>query len=383
MEQKLVLQLFGEPMNCGGQEAFIMNMYRNIDRNAVQFHFYTPFDFPNLALRAEMEGLGGKAFWGGGAFESKRRKLDLVRNTWRFLKQHSYTIAHIHSGSSFNLAMMALLCRLNGIQKVIVHSHCTGIDNATHRISKQLFAPVLDCSAMGFLGCSMDAAKWRFSEKALQSNQFMVLRNGIDTDRFRFSPDRRAQLRQELGIDENAIVISQTGRFSAQKNYGFTVEVFRAFVQKHPGAILLLVGDGELRDAIAQQVQSVGLEKQVRFLGNRGDIPAILDASDAFLFPSVFEGLGISALEAQCSGLRTVCTDTLPEELTASALLTRCSLQQPPEQWAEALTQITPISERAEYADVISAAGYDAAASANCLMQVYCYDHFNKSSVSV
>lgn len=164
----------------------------------------------------------------------------------------------------------------------------------------------------------------------------VVIRNGVDFRRFQNTGESRAEIRQELGIPENAYVLGHVGRFTFQKNHGFLIDVFREACRKNPDACLLLVGSGDLQGQIEAQLRDYGLRERVKILSHRSDVPRILRAMDVFVFPSVIEGFGIVLVEAQISGLRCLISDAVPAQTHLSPLAIPLELAAGPERWADA-----------------------------------------------
>ena len=177
-----------------------------------------------------------------------------------------------------------------------------------------------------------------------------VIRNGIDFTKFRNIPETKEEIRKELGISEDAYVIGQVGRFAYQKNPEFTIEVFREVLKKNEKAVLLLIGRGNKEDELRKMIRNYGLEGKVRILVHRRDIPQLLKAMDVFILPSRFEGLGIVLIEAQVAGLPCVVSDRIPQEAFQSPRITRLSLDDPKDRWAEAL--LDPKGNIETYGDI-------------------------------
>lgn len=177
--------------------------------------------------------------------------------------------------------------------------------------------------------CSEEAGKYMFGKK-----KFEVINNAIITDNYTFCESTRNRKRRELGI-EDKFVIGSIGRFELQKNQKFSIEVFETIKDICPDAVLILIGSGSMVEEIRRFVAQKGLEKCIFFLGNRRDVAELYQAMDVFLMPSLFEGLGIVAVEAQAAGTPVVCTDTLPKEINVSPLINRVSLSAQAEEWAK------------------------------------------------
>lgn len=364
-----VLQAFGEPLASGGQEAFIMNIYRNIDISLVQFDFFTPFSCTNETLRAEILSLGGRVFESGGRFLNEGNKSDFVNGLTDFLKDHKYDTVHIHSGSIFSLCFGARIAKKSGAKNIIVHSHATGNNNLKHRVIKVLSRGVFEKNVTHYCACSAIAADWKFPKKVIREGRFHIIPNGIDADKFTFSQTVRDEYRSKLDVGDS-FVICHIGRFSQSKNHPFLIEVFKKVKAVRKDARLLLIGEGPEEQAVRELVKSSDVGNAVIFLGVRTDVSELLQASDAFVFPSFFEGLGIVAVEAQCTGLNTVCSEHIPQEADMTDLFCRVSLDDGADKWAAAVLRDTS-SSREKYSDILREKKYTARDAAEKILNIY------------
>lgn len=370
---KRVLQVYGEILSNGGQEAFSMNIYRNINREKVQFDFFTPYYCDNENLKNEIENLGGKVFQGGGKFELEGNKKDFVQNLKKFLSKNPYEIVHINSGSVFALAIGAKIAKKYGAKKIVVHSHCTGNDNLKYRIIKLISSPIFLRNATNYLACSQEAAIWKFPKKIIKGKKYEVIKNGIELEKFKFSQEIRKEYRKKLNL-ENKTVIVHIGRFTEQKNHEFLIKMFSQLLKRDKKFILLLVGDGLNKKNIIEMVKKMKIDKEVSFLGIRRDVSQILQASDIFVFPSKFEGLGIVAIEAQATGLPTICSENIPEEANKTDLFYKLNLSDDIDKWINQIMIFKNrknVKERSDYTKELRLVGYDAKDSAKRLEEIY------------
>lgn len=356
-----VLQVCGEPFAGGGQESFLMNMYRHIDRERVQFDFYTPFENRAIPMQREIERLGGRLWASGFPFGEDNRSY-FRRGLSAFLEEHRYTIVHIHSGSIYALAMGAKLARRSGAARVIVHSHCGGFADLRYRVARLVTRSALLRYPTDYYACSHLAARWKFPPSVIRKGNYTVLKNAVDTAKLRYDPALRQATRLQLGVEDKP-VIGHVGRFALQKNHRFLVEVFHALTEFEPDAQLVLVGEGELVDEVLEQVDKLGLEDRVHYLGTRQDIPALMNAFDLLLLPSFFEGLPVVGVEAQAAGLPVVTSTGVTRELPIEGLATYLPLTDTAVQWAQ-VVQKALSTPRRDTAAEMTACGYDVHAAA-------------------
>lgn len=231
---------------------------------------------------------------------------------YKFLKKNKYDIIHINSGAFFFTFFCALTCRVCGIKKIIVHSHNTPRISKTKKILITLLNPIYRKLTSAHLSCSKEASLSLFTK----TDDVAIIKNGVDVDKYKFNETTRKKYRKKLDL-EGKIVYGHVGRFHRQKNHEFLIDVFYE-IQKKQDSILLLIGRGELEDQIQKKVHKLKIDNKVIFLGFREDINNLLNAMDIFLFPSMQEGLPISVIEAQTSGLPTFVSNAIPEEANIS-----------------------------------------------------------------
>ena len=231
----------------------------------------------------------------------------------KFLKNNKYDIVHINSGVFLFSFQIAVICKLSKIKKVIAHSHNTPPMSLIKKSLKKILNPLYRKITNIHIACSEEAAKSLFTK----TDDVIILKNGIDTDKFRYNDKIRNQYRKKLNI-ENKIVYSHIGNFIKQKNHNFLIDLFYEIQKKENNSILILVGDGPLKNQIEDKVKKLKIEDKVLFLGFREDIPNLLCMSDIFLFPSLYEGFGIVLVEAQVNGLTIVTTNNIPNEVKIS-----------------------------------------------------------------
>lgn len=353
-------------MDRAGAETLLMNLYRSIDRNEVQFDFLVHTDKP-CDYDREIEDLGGRIFHVPRYnILNKRAYSDAVRSV---LREHPEdTIMHSHLGSA---APVHLRIAHEEGRHTIAHSHAqTKIDSlqnlAFHVISK----PVRGVADQ-YMACSTEAAEDRFGKPIASSAKCMIIKNGIPLEGYYRDGDRAEMAKKALGV-QGRPVFGHVGRFTREKNHSFLLDVFSGIREKMPGAVLLLAGRGELEADIRKATKERNLDDSVLFLGVRDDIPEVFKAMDVFLFPSHHEGLGIAFVEAQATGLECIGSTGLPESAICSDRAIRLPLESV-ETWVDAAVQAfdrakTQPDDRIES---VRRAGYDIESIANQLEEVY------------
>ena len=363
-----VLQIFGEPFSNGGQDSYLMNMYRHIDRERVQFDFFTPFTIRVPALREEVERLGGHMWAAGHEFNVDNNRY-FKEGVASFLSRHHYDLVHIHSGSTYALMEGARLARKSGARFVAVHSHCGGFVNLKYRVIRLLSYFPLQMYPTHYFACSHLAARWKFPTPIIRKGGYRVLKNAVDTRVMQYDPALRELTRQELGLTDR-LVVGHVGRFTQQKNHRFLLEIFAALAEREPNACLVLAGEGVLLEKTLAYAEELGIADQVQYLGVRRDIPALMNAFDVFLLPSLFEGLPVVGIEAQATGLTVVTSTAVTPELPLEDLVTYRPLTDTPAVWAQRVLEAAAVPRRDTAAE-ITAAGYDVREAARVLQELY------------
>ncbi|MCA1320224.1 glycosyltransferase family 1 protein [Bacillus tianshenii] len=348
-------------MNRGGAETLIMNLYRNIDRNKIQFDFLVS---NNGVFDDEIISLGGNIY--KTPYITDVGPLRYNKNILNFLKAHSeYKIIHCHmdkvSGSVLKIAKKA------NIPVRIAHSHSSSKGGSIlAKIVKNYYGRFIPYVATERFACSNSAAKFLY--KDLSS---ITINNGIKVEDYTYSEFKRNDMRRQLNISDK-FVIGHVGRFTEAKNHLFLLDIFKCINENNPNSTLLLVGDGYLKNKIQDKVIELGLSQSVKFLGIKDNVNEILQACDVFLFPSLFEGLGIALIEAQASGLKSITSkDAVPQETSVTNLVEYVSLKESAEFWAKKVLKYENGYERRNtYTDIVKA-GFDIKDTADYLQKFY------------
>lgn len=347
-------------MNRGGLETMLMNYYRHIDRRKVQFDFLVHRQ-ERGAYDDEIEALGGRIYRFPRLVPWSR---SYKKSLSQFFTAHpEYRTVHVHQDCLSSVILKeAEKC---GVPVRIAHSHNSSQDKDLKYPIKLIYKRSIPRYSTDLFACGKQAGEWMFG-----GAPFRVLNNAIDTGLYRYDAAKSKKVRGELEIPEDALVTGHVGRFSSQKNHSFLIDIFAEVCKAEPEAYLLLVGDGELRKKTEEKVRALGLAEHVVFTGVRGDVPDLLGAMDVFVFPSLYEGLPVTLVEAQAAGLKCVISDCIPSDCNLTGLVSRCPLEEPAESWAEKIRAI----KRVEHTDTcreIAAAGFDIGENARWLEEFY------------
>lgn len=349
-------------MEAGGTQALLMNIYRKIDRSKVQFDFLV--EYPDRQFYDdEIEKMGGRIY-----YSTVRKDFNIPKFT-KYLKQilaenPEYRIVHVHTYSIGYFCLKA--AKQAGVPVRIAHSHNNETVHDAKYVAKLALQKLYTIYATDLFACSEEAGKYLFKDKP-----FQVLQNAIDSEKFIADENIRRGIREELGLTDK-FVVGHVGRLHPQKNHDFLIDVFEKIKKKKPGAELILVGTGPLEEKIRQKVEEKHLMDCTHFLGNRKDMNRIYQAMDVFVFPSLFEGLGIVAIEAQAAGIPMVCSEGLPPETDISPLYKRLPLGDGADKWADEAIKMSDNKYRhTNMHRYVVDAGFDMSATAKKMEKYY------------
>lgn len=347
-------------MEAGGTQAFLMNLYRNIDRTKVQFDFLVEYDNKEF-YDDEIINLGGKIYYTN--FRKTLNVIKFKKEISKILEEHNeYKIIHIHATAIGRICVD--VAKKYKIPVIIAHTHNNGAVKDWKYIPKIILRRLYLNGPTDFFACSEDAGKYTFKNK-----KFKVIHNAIDTKKFLHNEKIRKEIRKELNLDDN-FVIGNVGRLHEQKNQSFLIDIFYSFQKKNKKSKLIIVGKGPLENELKNKVKKLCIEDKVIFLGNRSDMDRIYQAMDAFVLPSLFEGLGIVAIEAQAAGLPVIASLNVATEANVTKNIIKIGLDKPIDEWIDAITNIK-VTDKLSIFDEIKKAGYDIEENAKIMQKFY------------
>lgn len=358
--------------NIGGIESYIISQLRHINRDVFKYDFLIAKDSPKVAYEDEIKSYEcniyrdyipwGKSFFGHyyalyKFFKKNKGKYDIV-------------ITNIVDFHNINVLIVA---KLFGVKTCIAHSHMA--NDLRGNFIRKIFIYINKKIGKYFcdylFACSDKAGEWLFGDNLWKKKKSLVLKNAIETEKFIFNFNIRNKMRKMLHL-ENNIVIGHTGKFTDQKNHEFIIDIFKEIYDKNNNFRLILVGEGELEEQIKEKVKEMKIEKAVIFLGKRVDINNILQGIDVFLFPSKYEGLPVSLIEAQASGLKCIVSDIVSNEVKITNLVSFISLKEKPLIWASKILEEYNYVRENKYYD-IKKAGYDIKTEINFIEKWFKY----------
>lgn len=347
-------------MDRGGLESMLMNYYRHIDREKIQFDFLVHRQ-ERAAFDDEIEALGGRIYRLPRLVPWSKNYLSALN---RFFDEHTgYKVVHVHQDCLSSVILKA--AKQYDIPVRIAHSHNANQDKNLKYPIKLWYKRSIPEYATNLFACGKDAGDWMFGGASYQ-----IINNAIDVAAYTCDPTKRQEMRRQLDLTDE-LVVGHVGRFNPQKNHPFLLDIFTSLLKKEPDAVLLLVGGGEGMPKIQAKAQELGIAERVRFLGVRSDVADLMQAMDVFVFPSLYEGLPVTMVEAQASGLPCIISDKVPPEcILTEGLVNIMPLSASSEAWAEKILTMRVVP-RTDRRDEIAAHGFDITTEAVKLQEFY------------
>lgn len=355
-------------LELGGSQTFVMELYRNMDREEIQFDFVI---FPGWRgpLYDEIVKLGGKIYecpkYNGLNHTNYKRWWN------RFLREHpEYTVIHGHVRSVASI-YLPIMRRHN--RYTIIHSHSMSNGDGVRALVKTVLQFPIRRLADYYLACSDDAGRWLFGDEIIRSGRYMTISNAINIERFSYSIDSRVEVRKVYELNDS-FVIGHVGRFVEVKNHEYLLDIVKKLseIDSEGKYRLLLIGDGPRVEKIKRSATEMGISDQVIFAGNQSDVGRFYSAMDVFTFPSKWEGLGIAAIEAQISGLPVIISEHVPKCVDIGAGLVESVKLTDPDEWCNKIIGVArSMKERSSHTEEARKAGYDIKDNVNVMKEFY------------
>ena len=378
-----ILQLVGGGDTIGGVEKMLLNYYAYIDRSKVRFDFCffrrstivtSHIEFAELLRDAHVYDL--RLFEGRGKFQGYLYAIPKVR---KLIMENAYDVVHINAGRPPLLLSGLVAACLAGSKVRITHSHSTKGKSGRSMIADFAYGlvfsvsrPLLRMLSTHLTSCSTEAAKYMFGEHIIESPKYFPIHNAIIVEPFLYSEKVRKEIRKELNCRDGNLVFGHIGSFSTPKNHLFLIDVFNTIHKKNPHTILWLAGNGSLRTTVEQKVKELHLEKFVLFLNERNDANRLYQGMDALIFPSLWEGLSVTLVEAQASSLPIFTSSSISPEHNLTDKICFLELSKGVDYWANFITKklenkIIRVDEKAQ----ITNKGYNIEVQAALLQDFY------------
>nr|AHF24544.1 glycosyl transferase group 1 [uncultured bacterium Contig248] len=371
-----VLQVVVGGKNFNGIVSFLYQFYKNIDQEKVHFDFFVIRENA-FELKKDDPVFKDSQFYVLNAVK-KNNKTDhrkMMKGLREVLQTHHYDFVHINTLNIGAQAPLIYVCKKQKVPVTISHSHndYAKTISFTKLAAHKVLQPYIAKNADHLFACSRTSGACLFGEKGVAKDKFRVINNAIDPDIFSYSEETRNRVREAFGIAPDTFLVGQIGRLAKQKNQEFALEVFQAFHREKPDSRFWIVGKGEDQEKLEEKTKELGLSDSVVFLGQRDDVPDLLNAMDVFLFPSLWEGLGIAAVEAQATGIHVLASDQVSKEAAVTDLIRYLPLSEGAQKWAEELVSMANDgTARKDRREDLRKAGFTIREEAKKLERFYC-----------
>ena len=387
----IVLHVVGR-LDIGGAESRIMDLYRNIDREKVQFHFMQ-HTADRCAFGDEVESLGGKVYH---VPRFNVKNYFTYKKAWEEFFEAHPEIKIVQGHMTSTAAIYLPIAKKAGVEVTVAHARSAGVDPGAKGMMTRFLRRDLYKKCDYRFTCSKMAGEAVFGNQKEENRKATFIPNAIDVDKFKFDEETRNQIRYELGIEEN-FVVGHVGRFSHMKNHKYMLEILEQCIRLEkektlPETKLMFLGDGELKEEIMEQAVAKGISSRVLFMGNKRDVYRYYQAMDFFLLPSFYEGLPGTVVEAQASGLSGIMSDSVTEEAVVTDLIQMRSIKEDAALWAEEIIKASDkmvihqkesdvyainIKGRIEYANEVTQASFDVKEQAKRMQEFYLTGHMD------
>ena len=361
----------------GGAESRIMDLYRQMDREEIQFDFLVHSNAVKHAgddtsvrkqqfYDEEIKKMGGQIYV---LPKFKVYNYFTYRDAVRafFTGHHEFRVVQGHMTSTASIYLP--IAKRTGIPITAAHARSAGVEKGLKGIATKFFRKNLYKKADQCFACSELAGTNVFGEKRVKEGKVKIIPNAIDAGKFVYQPEKSKSIRKELQI-ENKLVLGHVGRFDPPKNHSYLVEIFAALCNLKEDVVLLLLGDGPNREKIEQKCKELGIKERVLFMGNQKHPEDYYQAFDFFILPSFYEGLPGVLIEAQAAGLKCLVSDTVTKEAQATDLVTYMSIEQPAKVWAKEILSQMNYVRRNTYQEVVES-GFDVKTQAKAYRNFY------------
>lgn len=316
-------------MSPGGVESLLMNLYRNIDREKIQFDFYVN---DKGVFDDEIRQMGGTIYYTDSNI--KYGFFKYMRNWDKFLKDNCDVFDAVHCHYNNVSLYMLKIAKKNKIKIRICHSHASEtLGNPILKLFRLYFNHIAISNSTMLLGCSEKANEWLYGKH--DASEAKLLNNGVEVEKFKYSSDVRKKIRDELNLSDNDFVLGHVGRLVEVKNHKYLLKVFKEFHKENNNSYLIIIGEGDLENSLKNLAKEMNLEKNILFLGMKKNVEDYMNCFDSFVFPSFNEGLPVTLIEAQASGLQVLASSNITKMCSILDSFEFLDIDDEPINWAK------------------------------------------------
>lgn len=355
-------------MHSGGKKNLVMEYYRHIDKSKIQFDFICDSDSNAIPIK-EIEDMGGRVY----VISPYQNIIKNMHEMYNIIKRNNYKIVHGYNNTMNVFAMF--VAKIANVPIRINESISMGADKGDWKNNiKKMLRPFSKLFSNIYMANGETCGRWQFGDKIYEKDKVKIFKTIINTESNGYSKELRDNTRKKYGITEECIVIGHIGRLTEQKNSVFLIDIFNEIVKKNSNVRLILVGDGNLKKQVLKRISSYGISDYVIYLGRTEKIYELYNAMDVFLLPSLYEGLPVVGIEAQCTGLPVFFSNAVPKESSpCDDLGFFISLKNTAEEWADIIltNTIELVKNRHERKAELKRYGFDSDTEANKLGEYY------------
>lgn len=350
-------------MHSGGKKNLVMEYYRNIDRSKVQFDFICDEDSNSIPME-EIEALGGRVY----IVPCYQNILKNIKSIKKICRENKYAIVHGYNGT---MNIFGLYAAWRAGVPIRINESISMAHRADKKtILKNILKPFSRCFATHYMANGDACGQWQFGS-LYNAGKVAIFKTVINANENKYDVVLRNKCRQRYGLKDN-LVIGHIGRLTAQKNTLFLIDIFEEIAKLENRAKFLIIGDGDLKDKMLEKIKEKKIEDKVLYLGRREDIKQFYNAMDAFILPSLYEGLPVVGVEAECCGLPMFFSTEIPEESSPCGDLgVFISLERSPKEWAEQILEKVKQTNRTDHCEQVRNAGFDSETEASKLLAYY------------
>lgn len=347
-------------LTSGGIERISVAIYKYLDHSKINTQMVTKYADKEF-FDSELELYGGHRV---PILEKKPNNKIVLKffylfNLYKLLK-NKYDIAYFCLSKPRDVFKYPIICKFLGIKTIAIHSHNSMEDDNVKlkKILNKLGRRVIGKIAQIKIACSEEAAMWMFPEKHCKLKEYLLMKNGIEIEEYKFNVQTREKLRKQYEV-ESDFIIGHVGRFSKQKNHKFLIDIFEKIYETKRNSKLFLLGIGELEEEVQDYIKKKNLDSSVVLVGERNNVCEFMQMFDVFLFPSLYEGLPVVGVEAQAAGLRCFFSDTITKDVNITGNIFYMNLSESPKKWADFVIEKGKDYERKDYSELITEKGFD------------------------
>lgn len=358
-----VLHYIGS-LNVGGAQTMLINLYKKIDRSKIQIDIIIDHADETF-YKSELEKYGAKIYVLKNINEIGLK--EFIKQWNLFFDSHiNYDIFHSHIRSVSSIVLK--IAKQNGLV-TICHSHSTSNGKGIKSLIKKILQINITKNADYLFACSYDSAKWLYGTKKSKESNCIILNNSIDAFEYKYDLNMRHKLRNELNLKEK-IVIGQVGRIEKMKNHIFSIKIIEELKKQNDNYVLVIVGDGSLKEELIDYVNKNNLKNNVIFLGNRTDINKYMQLFDIFIMPSLYEGLPLALVEAQAASLPCLISKNIKSGILINEIIFSFSLNDNIDTWISCIKKIFNLPRKNRIKEIVNA-GFDSTTNAKWLEKFY------------